>query len=53
MKSRRVVVSLEIETDAKVKQLRTKHFWDLLYVLDCTIFDIMEKPKVTVVKLKK
>ncbi len=50
MKPRRVVVSLEIETDAKVDELKEQWRWNFNYMGH---FFIMEKPKVTVVKLKK
>ncbi len=54
MKTRRVVVSLEIETDAKVEDSRKEHVWnDVAWILQCDFFEILEKPKVTVVKLKK
>ena len=54
MKPRRVVVSLKIKTDAKLRNLKEIQNWDnATFLMDCNYFEFLEKPKVTVVNLKK
>ena len=52
MQPRKVIVTLEILTDAKVKDLEDKTRWDFDYLCyqGDTNFSIVEKPKVNVVK---
>lgn len=51
MKTRKVVITLEVETDAKVDELKHLDNWGC-YV-NCLYFCITEKPKVTVVQAVK
>lgn len=54
MKPRKVIIQLEVLTDANVKDLEKKSLWDFDVWGDTNPmmvqFDITEKPKVNVVK---